>query len=144
FWSLGPPGRAGCGDGRSANPFGITGIGLSGLDFVAPGVGGDVADHLLGAVDRQQRAVLGDLAVERDVGEDLGEQVARRAVHHRVGGGDDDVPAAGDVGFQAEAAGGRDVADVDVAPRVPLARVRVRPVAGEAVVFVRLHDVGDT
>jgi hypothetical protein len=46
------------------------------LQVVAPGVARFEAEHLLGAVDRQQRAELADLAGQRHPGEDLGEHVA--------------------------------------------------------------------
>jgi hypothetical protein len=41
---------------------------------IAPGVLGLVADRLAGAVDREQRVELSDLARQRDTGEDLGEE----------------------------------------------------------------------
>ena len=48
------------------------------------------AEHLAGPVDRQQRAELPDLTRQLHPREDLGQQLRRRAVHHRVGRGDDE------------------------------------------------------
>src|SRR5689334_17141226 len=100
------------------NPFWSIGFDLLTWDFVAPRVGRLVADELLRPVDCQQGAVGGDFPGEGGAGEDFRQQVAGRAVHDRVGGGDDDVVAAADIGFQGQAAGGGDVADVDVAPQI--------------------------
>jgi hypothetical protein len=52
------------------------GAGSQILEFVAPGVGGLVAEELAGAAGGEQGAELGQLAGDRDVGEDLGHQIA--------------------------------------------------------------------
>lgn len=87
--------------------------------------------------------MLGDVAAHRHPGEHLGHELAARPAHHRVRGGDDEGLGAPDIGLQRQPAALRHVADVDVAPQVPLADLRVLPVGGELLVVVALHDVGE-
>jgi hypothetical protein len=76
----------------------------------------------------------------RHAREDLGHELAARAAHHRVAGGDDERLGT-DVGVEAEPAALRDVRLVDIAPEVPLAPVRVLPEARELRVVGALHYV---
>ena len=85
--------------------------------------------------------MLGEIAANRDVREDLRHQLAARPLHHRVGRGDDERVRSSDVGFERALDALGDMALVDVAPEVPLAEVRVVPEAGEALVVGALHDV---
>ena len=81
-------------------------------------------------------------AGQRHAGEDLAHQVRRRPVHDRVGGRDDDERRPLTGASQGQPAGGGDVADVDVAPQVPLAQVRVGPVPGNRCVVLGGVHVG--
>ncbi len=62
----------------------------SALDVVPPGVLWLKAEDPPGAVNGEQRAERPDVTRERHVQEDLGEQVSRGPVHHRVGRRDDE------------------------------------------------------
>jgi hypothetical protein len=59
-------------------------IGWLGGHVVAPGVGGLEAEDLAGAVDGEQGSELAYVAGQRDTGEDLGQQLRRRAIHDGV------------------------------------------------------------
>ena len=87
--------------------------------MIAPGVLGLIANRLPGAVDRQQRVQLRDLARQRDTGKDLGEECRRGPVHHRVRCGDYEARAISDGlrgSLEGQAAGGGHVPDVHVPP----------------------------
>src|SRR6266496_4307110 len=115
--------------------------------MVTPGVPRLIANRLPRAIDREQRAELPDLASQRDTREDLGEKLGGRAVHDRIRRRDDEARTAPDDvcgRLERKSAGRRDVARVDVAPEVPLARVRIGPDRRELLVVAGAHDVGET
>ena len=92
---------------------------------VSPGMAWFEAEHAPGAVDGEQRAELGDVAGQGDIGEDLAHELGRWSVHDGVCGGDEEARAIrhGIRGrLEGKTAGGGDITLVDVAPQVPLAR----------------------
>ena len=111
------------------------------LEQLAPGELRLVAEHRARLFDCEERAVLGEVAADRDVWEDLRHQLAARPLHHRVGSGDDERLCAFDVRVESKLDASRDIALVDVALQVPFPRVRVVPVGREALVVGAFHDV---
>ena len=109
-------------------------------DVVAPGPRRLIAEQPARLLDRKQRV---EVAGGRSIGHrgiDLRHQLAARAVHDGVRGGDDEVLCS-HIGFERKPATLRDVARVDVAPQVPPPQGRVRPERGKPFVVRRLHDV---
>src|SRR5918998_4158646 len=105
----------------------------------SPGELGVVAEQAAGLVDAEQGAVLGQVALDGNAGEDLGHEVAAGAAHDGVGGGDDERLGPGDVGLKGTPHGLGDMGAVDVAPQVPPAQLRVVPEGREPLVVVPLH-----
>ena len=85
--------------------------------------------------------MLAEVALQRDAGEHLRDELGVGAAHDAVAGRDDEAVETGRLPVERPLDGLSAVPCVDVAPEIPLALLRVVVEAGEGVVVGRLHDV---
>src|SRR5262249_42902315 len=109
-----------------------------------PAMTGRIAEHAAGFFDREQRFEFAELVGDLCHWKMSGHQIATWRSHQRVSGRDRKDFGAGDVGFDAETAGLRDIAGIDPAPEVPPAQCWIGPKGGDRRIILLLENIGDT